>query len=284
VVGAEFRDVGFSPRGVAVVGDRVWVISYRGTRVAALDAQSGERLGPQPRIGRGATSIAADRDAVWVTLPPRGYVVGIGPESGSLIRRITTPLPPFRVAVGRSGLWIAARETAEGPAVLLHYDRSGGTLLHQLDFPAGISALALGGGYAWVALAQASRIVRVSPDGMIEQGANLVAPAAALSYGAGHLWASALGDDSVARIDPRSKVAVTTAAGRHPVQLAVARGHVYVASNTNHRVLVLDAETGKRSAPPLRVAPNPFAVAAGGGHVWVTSVGTGTLTRLDPGA
>jgi predicted Ser/Thr protein kinase len=280
-VGATFKPVGFRSRGLAVVGRRVWVISYQRERITTVDAATGDRRGPQPVVGRGASSIAADDDAVWVTLPSRSTVVGVSPRSGEIVREIPTPLPPARVAVGRSGLWVVARKTADGPAVLLRYDRDGAQLLQQTDVAHGIAAITLGGGYAWLALVQERRVLRIAPGGGLQNGARLTAPATALAFGAGYLWASVPEDDSVSRIDPRSKLAKTTAVGRHPAQLVVAKQRVFVASNTSHRILVLDPKTGRRVGKPLRVPPNPAGVAAGGGHVWVTGVAASTLTRLD---
>jgi YVTN family beta-propeller protein len=74
---------------------------------------------------------------------------------------------------------------------------------------------------------------------------------------------------------------VVNAAGQQPAQLATAGGRVYVASYLDHTVVVLDPETLHRVGRPVPVAFNPYAVAAGGGHVWVTNLGAGSLTRLD---
>ncbi len=110
----------------------------------------------------------------------------------------------------------------------------------------------------------------------------LTEPASELAFGAGHVWASVPDDDSVARIDPTTMLAVTTDLGPRPAGLAVAGGRVYVASNTRHTVDVLEARRVRRGpVQRVRVPPNPYAVGAGGGHVWVAGVGAGTLTRID---
>jgi hypothetical protein len=216
-------------------------------------------------------------------VPARSAVVGLDPRSGEPIREVATPLPPQVVAVGRSGLWVVAQETPDGPAVLLRYDRNGLGFPEQKDLPGKIADMTLGDGHAWLAPLQEPRVLRVAPGGPVQVGARLAEPATALAYGAGHLWASVPQADSVARIDTRRELAKTTAVGRHPAQLVVARKRVFVASNTNHRVLVLDPKTGNRLGAALRVPPNPTGVAAGGGHVWITGVAASTLTRLDFG-
>jgi streptogramin lyase len=63
--------------------------------------------------------------------------------------------------------------------------------------------------------------------------------------------------------------------------LAVAHGNVFVASNTDHRLVRLAPRTNDPIGRPMRVPHNPFAVAAGEGHVWVTGTADNTLTRID---
>jgi DNA-binding beta-propeller fold protein YncE len=145
----------------------------------------------------------------------------------------------------------------------------------------GIRAIALGSGALWIALDRRPRILRLTPGAAAAHGGWLTHPADALTYGAGHVWASIPEDDAVARLDPRSGRVRTRAAARRPAQLAVAHRQVFVASNTTDTVVVLDPRTIKRAGTPLPVPPNPVGVAAGAGHVWVTGLGTNTLTRID---
>ena len=96
--------VGFRPRGLAVADGAVWVISHGRERIARVDAETLRRTGPQPRIGRGAWSIAADGDqALWVAVPRRGAVLRLDPASGRVTGRIRPPLTPVDVRVGADG-------------------------------------------------------------------------------------------------------------------------------------------------------------------------------------
>ena len=124
--------------------------------------------------------------------------------------------------------------------------------------------------------------MRVEPGRPARHAAWLSHPATVLAYGAGKLWASVEDDDSVARIDPRAGRRSSRRSGGRPAGIAVAGGHVFVARNTRHRVAVLDPRRMRRGPlRRLRVPPNPYALIAAGGHVWVTGVGTNTLTRID---
>jgi streptogramin lyase len=69
--------------------------------------------------------------------------------------------------------------------------------------------------------------------------------------------------------------------GHTPAGLAVAHGNVFVASNTDHTLVRLAPQSGEPIGKPMRVPRNPFAVAAGQGHVWVTGTASDTLTRID---
>jgi hypothetical protein len=278
--GGTTQNVGFRPRGVVVARGRVWVISSHEGRIAAIDVESGAPRGRQQWIGHGATGIARDGDTIWVAGPPRGAVMGISARTGRMIRFLKVAVPPVRVAAGPTGLWVVSRAELVGPATLYRYDREGGQLIGQLDFPAGISAITLGGGHAWIAPRDEQRVVKVAPDLTNETAGWLTAPASELAYGAGYVWASVQPDDSVAQIDPRTNGTITTRVARHPEQLVVARHRVFVASSTDHRIVMLSPRTGDRVGA-LRVPRNPYGVAAGEGHVWVTGLGKSTLTRLD---
>jgi streptogramin lyase len=281
-VGPTVRRVGLRPRAVTVAAGAVWVLSIHEPRITRLDARTGRRVGKQPYVGRGGASIAGDAGMVWVAKRATSAILRVDPRSGAVVRRISTPLPPARVAAGPTGLWVVTRETEQGPATLLHYDRAGEQSPEELPFPDGIEAIALGGGAAWVALVGMRRVMRVVPGEQVEHAAWLPRPASALAFGAGHLWASLPEADSVARIHPRTQQVATSEVGGDPAGLAVAGGRVFVASNTTHTVAVVDPER-LRHGPVrrLRVPLNPYAMTTGAGHVWVTGLGANTLTRLD---
>jgi hypothetical protein len=88
----------------------------------------------------------------------------------------------------------------------------------------------------------------------------------------------------VARIDvDRVDGVAPTHVGPDPAGIAFARGRVYVASNTQHTVAVLDPDRIRRGpVERLRVPLGPHAVTARGDNVWVTGLARDTATRIDP--
>jgi hypothetical protein len=281
-VGPTIRGVTKRPRGITVAAGDLWVISHHRPTVTRLDPESLRRHGDQPTVGRGASDIAEHENAIWVTVPTRGELVRVDPNSGHVEARIEPPVEPVRVAVGRSGLWVVGRGTStDVPDVLMHYGPAGGQVLHRAEFRHGISAVTLGDGAVWVALEREPRIVRLSLRAQRQWGATLTGPASALAYGGGYLWASVPEDDAVSRVDPASGQVVTTLAAREPGQIAVARGRVYVASTLAHSVVVLDPKHPRQKGESLPVPLNPYAVTTGAGHVWVSGLANNTLTRID---
>jgi DNA-binding beta-propeller fold protein YncE len=218
---------------------------------------------------------------IWIAARRRSALMGISARTGRTREVRDMDVPPYRVAAGRSGVWVAARLAPDGPAELFRYDRKGEELLYHRTFADGIAAITLGGGYLWIAPERQARIVRIRPGSDPEHGAWLSAPAAELTYGARHLWASVQPDDSVEKIDPRTENTVDSALVRRPEQIAVAHGRVWVASGTTHRVAVIEPSTGER-VKWVDVPAHPYGVASGAGRIWVTSIGTGSLARIDP--
>jgi streptogramin lyase len=179
-------------------------------------------------------------------------------------------------------LWVVGRgEGAGAPDSLYHYDLSGRKLQTYSERD-GIAALAVGAGWLWAAAREKAVLYRINPRTGEHLGwAGLGGRAVNLAYGRGQLWASVPDSDSLARVDPHSSRTVQTAVGHSPAEIAVAGGHVFVACTADHRVMVLNPVTLERSAPSVPITFNPYAMASGAGHVWVTDVAANTLTRID---
>ena len=283
-IGKVIRDIGTRPNGVAVAGGDLWVTSHDEDRVTRIDAETGRERGEHPRVGRGAFDIVAVPDAVWVAVTARREVVRLDPRSGRVTRRVRPPLRPVALAAGPEDLWVAGRSGVAGGAdLLLHYDRQG-HLVKSITVRHGISAITLADGALWASESRHPRLLRIDArTERLRAWAPLDGPAAALAYGAGYLWATERDRNVVARIDPRSQRSPpnVTAAGHSLNGVVVAGGRVFVASTTDHAVIVFDPRTGRPSGRPLNVAVDPYAVAAGFGHVWVTGQGDNTVNRLD---
>jgi streptogramin lyase len=164
---------------------------------------------------------------------------------------------------------------------LLHYDRAGLRLLGSRPVDGGVGPMALGAGALWVAATAAATLARLDlRTGALGPWMTLGAPANGLRFARGYVWAS-LGDiDSIARIGVRRKTKIESEAGHNPQQIAVAHGSVFVVSYADHRLVVLDPGTLRRTSSSVRLSFNPYAIAADERGMWVTGLGTDTVTRL----
>jgi streptogramin lyase len=281
-LGAKIDRVGNRPNGIAVAGGDVWVTSVGRRRLERIDAATGRLLPDSPLVGRGARDVRAGAGAVWVANTIASAVLRIDPATARITGRISTPLRPVALAVGRHGLWVVGRaETESGADALLHYDEHL-RLLKRIDVARGVSAITLGRYVVWAAERRFPYVLKVNPrGGRPRELAHLDAPATAIAYGAGYIWALMRDADTLAQIDPLSGRTVSSSAGHRPADVAVAGERVLVTSENDHNVLVFDARTGLETGDPIPVALDPYAIATGLGHVWVTGVGSNSVTRLD---
>jgi sugar lactone lactonase YvrE len=278
--GAVIPDVGRRPNGIAVAGGDVWVSSYALPSLTRIDAASGRERAVHPRAGAGPLRLASRAGSLWEAAYDSGEVLRLDPRSGRVRRRIATALPPAALALGDRDLWIVGDVTGDADA-LLHYD-SGGRLIRRLAVPDGVSAIVLARGALFASTRRAARLLRIDPrTGAMQNWGELQEPAISLAYGAGYVWASLRAADIVVRVHPRSGETVTTATPRQPEQLVVADGHVYVACSADHVVVALDPATMRPWGRAVPIQFNPYALAAGEGHVWVTDLGANTVTRVD---
>ena len=284
-VGETLKPVGSRPRGIAIANGDLWVISARAAGWRGSMRATIRRHGTQPRIGRGAVGVAGHGDAVWVANSRLGQVIELDSETGRVRRRLHDAGGAGARRRGRRRA-LGRRDTARGaaPDVLFHYDRAG-NLLGRDDVPNDITALTVGGGRAWLAHDGASR------------GSSDSAPSLTVRHR--HVAASARPSRSTTAAGasgraspPTTRSPGTTCAARRIVDDHVspaalrgspfAGGRVFVASNTDHTLVVV--WTQRQPDPvgePIAVPLNPLAVAAGAGHVWVSGLGANTLSRID---
>ena len=273
--------VGERPNGIAVAAGAIWVIGDTRTTVTRIDIATSRVLEDAPTVGPGAPSIVAAGTSVWVAAKDARRVVELDSRTGRIVRRLRPGGPPTRLAIGFGSLWVGTLGDGTRPPALVRYDFAGNEL-DRVPLPRGAAALTTGGGYVWVSERRGNAIVRIDPRTLRPQPwSRLVAPASALCYCGGYLWGTVTRADSIARVNPRRAGNPTTSvAGHRPAQVVAAGGHLFVASNTDHTVRVLDPQSAKPVRAPLSVPGNPYAIAAGDGAVWVSGI-EGSVSRID---
>jgi virginiamycin B lyase len=260
----------------------VWVTSYRQPWLTRIDARTSRERVFHPHVANGILDVLHGSGALWIASRVDQAVLRVDARNGKVLSRIRTPLPPVAVAVSDTDLWVVGRAPAgEGQDRRLHYDPSGASLGSVAE-PEGVGPIAFGAGWLWAASRTTSRLLRINPrTGEQLTWAGIGGRAFDLAYAGGKLWATVADADSVVRVDPHSGRTASSAIGHSPAELALADGRVFVACTGDHRVVVLNPDSLRRSGEPVPIGLNPYAMAAGAGHVWVTDIGANTVTRID---
>jgi hypothetical protein len=151
---------------------------------------------PQPGVGLGGASLAADRDHLWLATS-QGTLFRFDPTGKESGRRDVADTIQL-VAVGEGSVWVvdqpAATVTRVDPASLEQ--------LGERSLTGNIDAIALLDGYVWTLDFTTGVLTRISvhADSAIEQR-TLPADPTALAVGAGAVWVSH-DDGTVTRVDP----------------------------------------------------------------------------------
>jgi DNA-binding beta-propeller fold protein YncE len=279
-VARTFRHVSDRPNSVALVRGRLWITS-RYVPLLRMDAQTGGRRERDESVPPGGIAISRHGNRVWVSNRRRHFVVELHARSHRVLLRLPQPGPPAAIAAdGSGGVWVAIRGPLnEPPDTLIHYDATGRTLW-QKDVRQGITAIVLSPRALWVALTKVPRLMAVDRRTGRTRTVPVINQAGFLTYGGGYVWASAPFDGSVTRVEPRTGRAASAAAGQHPAQLAYTAGRLFVACVNDRTLAVIDPRSLRR-VKQIPMPLNPYGVTADSGHVWVTSLGEDTVTRVD---
>jgi DNA-binding beta-propeller fold protein YncE len=276
VVGTTITGIADRPNSVAVAGGDVWVMSFRSRRLIRIDGATSRPRGRGPALGPGTSDLNGAGDELWASNSRTREVARVDARTGRITARLTAPAPPLAVAADRDSLWVAT------DAEVLRYDRRTRRRLDRIGMPAGVVAMTVAPGGVWIAERHTPMVAFVrAATGRVAPGVRLSGQPYDIAFGAGYLWASIRADDSVARVDPKTRAVVAIAAARRPSQLAVACGLVFVAGFTDHAVVTIDPKTSRPVGRRLETGLNPFAVVADVRRVWVTSVGSNNVARID---
>jgi len=107
-----FERVAENPGPLVAEGDSVWAGDWNTpsvVRLPAVGAAAPRRVFLDVTVQRaGVTSVAADDDAVWATVPDDHAVWRIDPRTNRA-KRIELGYYPWGVALGDGGVWVAVR-------------------------------------------------------------------------------------------------------------------------------------------------------------------------------
>jgi Protein kinase domain len=267
------------PSTVAHAGGRLWVGSQASTRLRTLDPRTLESAGPGPRVGRGTVDMAVHGDTLWVASGAGRRVTRVDVRSTRVVGEPTEFRErPTSLAADARSVWVGLRRR------VARVDPDSGAVREIVPVPNGVVGVAVDDGAVWVLGRRDVRLERV--DGGDDEAARRVPlPGDAggfLAAGEGALWATVRNPERLVRVDPDTGTHASVAVGPSPAWLAVTGGRVWVVDNGDNTLTAVDADSVRRS-DVVDVPLNPFAVAAAGREVWVTSVGENVVARIARG-
>ena len=274
--------VGRRPNVARVVGDNVFVGSYRAQRVSIVDARTGKLRDYAPKVGIGVADSAAGFGALWLAVARSGDVVKLDGRTGRPKARYHVGGTPRAIATSDSAVWVSLVVRNGAPDMLLKLDRNTGETLSSTPYPYGIAAIASSPSALWVISRRRARVLRADlktgqPEHEVRAGET---PPEYGVYGDGAVWLATPGDDTVYKIVTATGEVIPISVGHRPRRLALDGDRVYVSNYNSSDLYEIDAKESRVAGDPVSLPVNPFAVAAGRGALWVTSPPNNELSRL----
>jgi DNA-binding SARP family transcriptional activator/streptogramin lyase len=267
--------VGKTPTDVAASPTAVWTTNFDDRTVTRLDLRTRREV----VVGGVSTptAIAASPAGVWVISDFDGAVERLEPASGAVLAVLHLPSGLSAVATGAGRVWISNETRGSLSSIDPRTNRVVETL-GGFDRPVGV---AFGAGRTWITEAGSRRLDAVSPDsGRVALRIPLSLRPGGLAFGANDLWVLDPFDAAVTRVDAFTGSQRVISVGQVPSHIAVQSGRVWVTTDRDHAILVLDASNGallKRltlsnaaTPAPGSAAITPGGLAAANGAVWLT--------------
>jgi DNA-binding beta-propeller fold protein YncE/predicted Ser/Thr protein kinase len=240
--------------------------SDRYRSAGALLAAAGEREGATPA----ATGVLSVREE----LPTQR----IGAAPGRR-RRIST----------RTKQWLGAAVAATAGVVALAFILFGGnsvSVSSPIAVGEGPLRLATGAGSVWATSGRDGTLTRIDPQdqAVVGRPQQLGAGISGVAVGAGSVWVSDPRRGEILRIDPDdSRVIDRIDVGGRPGPLAFGGSRLWVADEGGAGVTAINARGGRVVRRSLAPRSAPLRLAVGAGGLWVSSVSTATVRRIDLG-
>jgi DNA-binding beta-propeller fold protein YncE len=275
-------EVGGRPNDLVVAAGSVWVLRGGNERLAILDAQSAERRSQSPFVGGLPAAAAAGFGKLWVARQRDPALVAFGLSSR---KRSGAEIPlgaggdrAVAVAAGQNAVFVGLRTR---PGRVLRIDPRRRQVTKTIELEQGVQDMAVGAGAIWVTGRRDDVVTRVDIRTAAQREFRVGKDPSAVAVGEDGVWVANRGDDTLTRIDTGSFNTETLPVGRVPAGVGVGGNAVWVANRVGNTVMRLDPRTGERVGRSVAVPGNPYALDVRGREVWVTSLGRGTVTRIE---
>lgn len=245
-------------------------------------------------IERSTGHIAVAPNAVWVVFHRAGYVARIDPKTNKVVARVSLPVPGCvphgcagleNVTATRDSVWVANNQTGE----LVHIDAHTNKVVAKI--PARIEDdPVVYRDSIWVTRwADSGDLVKIDAKtnkvtATVHIDRPYVLPLAVID---GKLWASGTSDqggvetDLLVRIDPDTGTVEAEFPAIGGYQAAVGAGDLWLERVHTAVITRADGRTGTSEQDVHIGLQESFAMASGGGSIWVRSQQPDRLVRID---
>lgn len=250
-----------------------------GDALAMIDLGTGELAGSVPLESRPG-DVAVGAGGVWVTLPDRGVVMRIDPETLTVRDTIPVGADPSGVAIGEGSVWV----TNGGSSSVSRISPETESVVQTIDLPGGPAGIVVGAGGVWVANSLGASVSHIDPEsGEVLATIGVGDAPVDVALDDRGVWVANSASGTISRIDPTSDLEVQTIlVGNGPRAIATGPDGVWVANFLDGTVAHVDPDTGAVvQAIPVGEAPTGLTLAEG--SVWVSDGSSGSVASIEPG-
>ena len=257
-------------RGERIAGDAVGVLDLESVKLTGsvrLESRPGD--------------VAVGEGAVWVTMPDRGAVVQIDPETRTIRDTIPVGADPAGIAVGAGSVWV----TNGGSSTVSRISPETKEVVQTIDVPGGPAGIAAGQEGIWVANNLNSSVSHIDPEsGDVLSTIGVGDRPADIAVDQRGVWVANVASGTVSRITPTSDlVEQETKVGNGPQTIAAGPGGIWVANSLDRTISRIDPHTDAVTQT-IRVGGEPTGLTQAGGFVWVSDGSRGSVERIQPGS
>jgi ABC-type transport system substrate-binding protein len=214
----------FAAGGIAPGAGGLWVAEAAGPRIALVGSRGVKR---RFSVGSGAEHagpLAVGFGSVWLGRGPE--VLRVDPDSGRVRARVSTPVEVTTVRAADDAVWVVSGQEGR----IAKIDPATARVIARNRIHGWAADLAVGGGFAWLAVVPDDVVFKLSADDLAVAGTTRARPRPdVLSWGAGRLWASTGAGRSLLQVggeSARSELRLDAI----PVGVAAAGGRLWTAT------------------------------------------------------
>jgi YVTN family beta-propeller protein len=265
------------PQGVAADARAVWVAELTNNSVARIDPETNV-VAKRYAVGVRPVGVAVGEGAVWVTANGSDEVWTIDLRADEVKGPpIKVGREPLDVVVGQGSVWV----TNMASGTVSRIDPRSRQVVATIPVGPEPIGIALGATGVWVAGFRDSLLWRIDPRTNRILGAPVSVgqgPSAVIASPSG-LWVASQ-SATVSRVDETRNAVVTFAVGQSASGVAAVGQQIWVSDYLGGTIWRVDTGNNSVVTPAIPVGKGPVRLTTGTNSVWVSNVGSGTVSRV----